>query len=113
MTPVDQTKFGPQKGDCMSAAVASILEVPLEDVPNLCGDRWLQKLQRWLRKRGRKPVVLDEWPEGRRGYGIGMGMSPRGIRHAVVVRGGTMAHDPYQSRDGLTKTDCYIVFDRV
>jgi hypothetical protein len=34
MTPVFQQVFGnPEKGDCMSACIATILDIPLEEVP--------------------------------------------------------------------------------
>jgi len=33
MKPVDQTAFGPSKGNCLSASIASLLELPIEDVP--------------------------------------------------------------------------------
>lgn len=35
MKPIDQVIFDPGKGDCMAACIASILELPLDAVPNL------------------------------------------------------------------------------
>lgn len=55
MRPVEQRKLyrpddhpdGPQRGDCLRACVASILEVEYEDVPDLEG--YHQGLHDWLR----------------------------------------------------------------
>jgi hypothetical protein len=52
MKPVDQTRFGFPGGNCMQAAIASILELPLAEVPDFCnrnweGD-WESDLNQWL-----------------------------------------------------------------
>jgi len=42
MKPVFQTKFGPKEGNCFAACLASILEIPLEDIDfNAATDDWL------------------------------------------------------------------------
>lgn len=41
MKPVNQTQFKPPDGDCLSACIASILELPLNKVPNyIAYDNW-------------------------------------------------------------------------
>ncbi len=34
MKPVNQTKMTPPEGDCFAACITSILELPLNEVPN-------------------------------------------------------------------------------
>lgn len=57
MKPVYQTIIDPRKGNCYSAALASILELPLEDVPNFAADNPLSDIDysnavdNWLHKR--------------------------------------------------------------
>lgn len=36
MKPAMQTKFGEYEGDCFAACIASLFELPIEDVPDLC-----------------------------------------------------------------------------
>jgi hypothetical protein len=52
MKPVKQTKFGPIEGNCFAACIASILEVPIEEVtvdndPN--NEKWFDNLQAYLK----------------------------------------------------------------
>jgi hypothetical protein len=57
--PVDQTTFGAPGGNCFSACVASLLEIPLSEVPYFMGDGpieqeydWFNPFLAWLRERG-------------------------------------------------------------
>lgn len=56
MKPVHQTIFDSSKGNCLSAAIASILELSIDDVPNFCKDFGLgyfdEAVQLFLRNRG-------------------------------------------------------------
>lgn len=121
MKPVDQTIFGPELGNCFAACVASVLELPLEDVPNFCegGDHgWFDRLRAWLRPRGLwaltcklggKPGASDGgwYPEG---LHIAGGQSPRhACLHAVVARGNEIVHDPHPSRAGVLSFEDSVV----
>lgn len=66
MKPVHQTNFQRGTGNCFAACLASILEMPLEEVPNFChegsdadGSTWLERTARWLEERGRGFVFLN------------------------------------------------------
>lgn len=56
MKPVTQTIIpGPDenRGNCFQACVASIFELPLEEVPDFCSiPRWEKWLETWLAERG-------------------------------------------------------------
>lgn len=106
MKPTMQTKFGAGKGNCFSACLASILEIPLELIPNFCAEYpsdWLNKTNEWLAGLGL--VLIDfnvesvpDWDT----YWIASGLSPRlTCDHSVVYRADAMVHDPHPSGDGL------------
>jgi hypothetical protein len=53
MTPVDQTIIDKDKGNCMSAAVASLLDMPLDKVPYFLGiDDWFNAFWKFLGEHG-------------------------------------------------------------
>lgn len=113
MKPVDQTTFGNPGGNCFSACVASLLELPIADVPYFMGsDRWFDTLRDWLEPRGFDAVFFKASPEtwAPRGLCILGGQSPRGS-HACVGRGIAVVHDPHPSRDGLKEIeDMTLIF---
>lgn len=111
MTPVHQTKFKDAergiRGNCLQAAVASVLDLPLDEVPHFIEhDDWERVFSDFLHARGLdyecRYVLRDEPPDG---YAIGYGTSPRGIKHAVVTYGWRMVHDPHPDGTGLSSLD--------
>jgi len=121
MKPADQRLIDRGKGDCLSACVASILEIPTEEVPQFVriraegGDTWFHQLWDFLAPRGLRPASLDvvtyerpwvgRWADKKPRYAIASGKSPRWngtVCHAVVWEDGKgIVHDPHPSRDGL------------
>lgn len=107
MIPVEQTILTPPDGNCMAACIASILELPLDEVPNYYGDGWYERFQDWFHERGYCLISWDHSDsEGhatavkRIGYAILNAQSPRGkYGHAVVTYGGTIVWDPSPLRD--------------
>lgn len=107
-------------GNCMQAAVASLLDVPLEDVPHFgVYVDWWSAMRRWLRDRQGMdwcyvpfpvtPTQADWWAEyvdfGRQnGWHVLLsGPSPRGPFHHTVVGNVDLEviHDPHPSGEGL------------
>lgn len=116
MIPVMQTKFGNNEGNCFTASLASILEVKLEDVPemsHLTDGTWFPVCNKFLFERGYKfhgtLYNIDEILayNGIDGYYIVGGGSPRGCPrgHAVVFYKGKMIHDPHPDGRGITNID--------
>jgi hypothetical protein len=106
MKPVDQNAFGPEKGNCFSACVASILELPIDDVPQfMTSENWWHGFARWCARQGYLALVDYRVPDepATLGYSILGGESPRhpGSGHAVVALDGVMVHDPHPDRTGL------------
>jgi len=110
MTPVDQAVLHDQElgkvGDCFRACVASLLDLPIADVPHFVakGENWSVALVEWLAARGLEPLCFDTRIAlfGREHEPcIASGDGPRGAKHSVVWCDGEVAHDPHPSRGGL------------
>ena len=129
MRLVHQTKFGNDfydidtVGNCYPACIASILNLDLEDVPEIYGkdrvsedkdspDNWMAGVD-WLNKRGYS-IVCFEWPVPSQlmrafngSYVILSGKSPRfkTTNHAVVglitEHGFEIVHDPHPEGTGI------------
>jgi hypothetical protein len=112
MKPVDQTTFGVGLGNCLSACVASLLHLPIEEVPHFgADDLWFQRLCDWLAPRGFYAMCIHYDPDHvPSGFYILGGKSPRGeFLHAVVANGRTIVHDPHPSRDELDSRVDYTI----
>ena len=117
MKPVDQTTFGSPGGNCFSACVASLLEIPIEEVPYFMdGGAWFERFAEWLRPRGYWPLCFkssrDGWTPA--GLHILSGKSPRELAnpnalHSVVAHGGEIEHDPHPSRAGILTRDDFVI----
>jgi hypothetical protein len=108
----ESTPEGRTRGNCWSAAIASLVEVPLNEVPNFVqeddesnGEKdWWDSTMFWLDERGlvmkqhsRQEINSDE-------YYIVTGRSYRfDGGHAVIYHGWNMAHDPFPGGMGVTQ----------
>jgi len=134
MKPVDQTRFGFPDGNCFAACVASLLDIGIEDVPDLGNwdSDWTRPLNRWLAGRGLAYIEVDtstSTPYYRLPADLLVllsGLSPRHLKtvegepveHCVVGRadgsaGGhhfDIVHDPHPSRDGLAGRVTSVAF---
>lgn len=134
MIPVTQTKVVVKnkkgedvvRGNCYAAAIASILEVPITEVPNvevlfhIEGSYWSEVMHTFLNSIGwelctdnRFMVFHDEnygLDSGTRQqkidyckdkYYFVSGKSARGVQHITIWQNGKMVHDPHPSNDGI------------
>ncbi|HEY1814877.1 MAG TPA: hypothetical protein VGG74_21165 [Kofleriaceae bacterium] len=119
MIPVDQTSFGPD-GNCFSACVASILELPIDAVPPFHGDGWWARFVDWCAGRDLYPIFIprdhDTLQPGRAPGGFTMVGGPcmrNGERsprlHECVALDGKIVHDPNPCRNGLIEIKDFIV----
>ena len=123
MIPAYQTVFGSEKGNCFAACIASILEVPLDTVPNFCADLpsdWHAQTNQWLAKHYGLGLVTMQVEEGSDYDDLDMPrdchhfISAKTLRgdcyHCVVAKNGIVVHDPHPSGIGLLPGDCYFDF---
>ena len=138
MIPVTQTKVVVKKsngeyvvrGNCYAACIASLLGLPITEVPNievlygidntyywevLC--KWLGHLGYELSTDNRfKSCFHEDFQDMNFGgedrhaawrkelydkYYLVSGKSPRGIQHICIYQNGKLVHDPHPSREGL------------
>lgn len=122
MKPVDQQHFyqeEPRKyGDCYRACVASILELPLTEVPHFLEQadgkvyKFYTLVEDFLALRGYEPIYHQRPHEGK--FYIASGVSPRNpqIHHAVVYQNG-IVHDPHPDRTGLMGSNSEWTFTEI
>ncbi len=128
MDPVMQTQFWDpkappekQRGNCLTAVVASLLELPIEAVPNFVQDHvdtdgvkdWWHEMHAFVAEHGHEFKYIrvspeSSWPEPEPGefYTV-TGVSPRdpAIHHIVIYRDGKMVHDPHPDGTGIAVMD--------
>lgn len=120
MKPVEQTILHPPDGNCFAACVASILELPIEAVPNFRteGDGWWREWQQWLAERN---LAFLGWPSDElggdqvradtlRGYSIctvRYELPNGGLNHSVVALNGETVWNPHPLR-GTRKPDSIV-----
>ena len=116
MVPTLQSRTGP-RGNCMSACVASLLELPIDAVPDFLrepGDTsifdWSTRLDEFLRPYGLYALHFS----GSSGVFPGClhiitGWSPRGRPHACVGQGRRVVFDPHPDQTGLSAIDGFII----
>jgi hypothetical protein len=99
MIPVFQTRRGPL-GNCYAACVASILEKPLDEVPDIRGKDWGRRFSQWFDSQGigskflqGNNLPLSEQTFLPPGWSI-LACRGSGPIHAVVCRDGVIVHDP-------------------
>ncbi len=117
MIPVDQEFSHDENngvwGDCMRAVIASLLDLPRNEVPHFLheakGDRYQFDLlvAKFCQSKGLvyMQCLMEAWslPADAVVYHEIMGPSPRDptLFHAVVGRNGEIVHDPHPDKIGL------------
>lgn len=124
MRAVEQTQVGGDVGNCFEAAIASILELPIDVLPAAepgnDSDAWVayvDELRDWLGERGLDLFGIDLSPAVRlrdfdvapRGFWIaGIPTPAAGWNHALVCLGKTVVHDPYPRRMRAQPVPAYL-----
>lgn len=118
MTPVRQTVFAPDGGDempgnCLQAAMATLLDLPLTGVPHFVGDAWANgepswwvRWYQWCYAQGLELTRGGNPEPGE--YYLGSGPSPRdpaNRSHVAVYRDGHLVHDPHPSNAGVVAVE--------
>jgi hypothetical protein len=114
MTGVTQTILAGQipgrQGNCLQAAIATILNLPLNDVPHFAeaaGD-WVQDMVTFGREHGYRIAWRGgDGPQPDLGLAFGPTVRSVDITHAVALVDGRM-WDPHPSRAGLTAVTTYV-----
>lgn len=108
-------------GDCVSAAVASLLDREPHQVPHFIAASDIDSRVWWYALKGW--AATNGWTVTRRGllprqenvplptFGLACGPSERGVSHAVVAIDGQIVWDPHPSRAGILRVKEVIEFE--
>lgn len=103
-----------RQGNCLQAAVATLLGLPLYEVPHFVelDESWSEALAAYAHHHGYATVWTDGYhpaPE----FGLAFGPTVRSTDtvHAITVHGG-QHWDPHPSRAGLTAVSTYVAWVR-
>ena len=142
MTPVTQTKVVVKnsngdfvvRGNCLAAAIASLLDIQITEVPNievlyeLPGHFWDTVMSKWLEFKGYQISAAPQYgvfhndghhyPEGtadslKYDYYLGSGQSVRGVSHICIFKAGELIHDPHPTREGIGPIQCFQRLERI
>ena len=107
-------------GNCLSAVLASLLHVNIEDIPIFTEPYpiWQQQLNAWLRPYGLAYIQVSEFSKWCRDYGIegcyhelgGTTERSVDISHACVGRDGEFLFDPHPDDTGLSEIEAAGIF---
>lgn len=100
---------GAPLGNCLQAAIASMLGLPLDSVPHFVqveadgGRPFGVILREFLEARGFE-LAIDVDPEPGEEY-LAIGKSPRGqgLYHCAIYRDGVLVHDPHPDDTGVAE----------
>lgn len=137
MNGVTQTIFGDGSegaipGNCLQAAIATLLDKQLDEVPHFVadGDDWWMNLLAWMKANHYHLTYYAERFNDRLDYApdhalsidhiselpsgkavIATGLANRGFQHSVVWQAGSVVFDPHPSRSGFVEapTEFYLI----
>jgi len=137
MKPIEQTKFSlfypdgkrATYGNCLVANIASILEISINEVPNIYvfygmekketpieEQTWFKVLNMWLKFKFNKIITKHELNEPTQSkYVIIRGLSPNNRAHTCIYentqKGFIMIHDPHPLTIGLKESQYYYTIE--
>jgi len=94
------------KDNCFETCLSILLDIPVEEIPEIPDKNWHVAINEWLRPLG-KWFLCFALPDDSNilkkfmGYHLIMGDSTRGVRHAVLGYNGEIYHDPFPLGDGI------------
>lgn len=97
MKPVRQRTVNPQYGDCFPACLASLLELPIEVIPNDHSEYWMQIQRIYLSQFGLEITYHDRkgpiWSESPWIASVKSKNYPNGT-HAIIMQDSEVLFDP-------------------
>jgi hypothetical protein len=126
MIPVKQTRIHKgmlplsDRGNCFPACIASILEMPCEEVLQIQEyydeAKWNERLAEWLSEMGYiwRYATIEEIRSPDK-YILVTGGSPRhpDLTHVTIYQNGRMVHDPHPEGHGITDERYFEIIERI
>lgn len=127
MKPVDQDRFGMPNGTCATACIASLIEEPVEAIPNFnlwdgVFGHWEIAAAAWLRKKGWNMSPAWGYDFATNGKAnviregevlLAGGKNQNGVGHMVLWCDGELVHDPNPDRGGLRGDPEFLIAVRL
>lgn len=113
MTPQKQIILHSEttQGNCLQAAVASILDLPIETVPHfVLKDTWWNDMISFAKEAGYR-FILDPKP-GKYEYVLMCGVAMRGTQHVTIYKNDEPFFDPHPSDLFLITAEYSFTFQR-
>lgn len=120
MKKIFQTKYGKEKGNCFQAALASLFELKLNDVPDFCNiystetEEWYEQFIKWLRRKGYSSLSVEADDLNRLNYKdcylLITGKNKDDVNHCVIYRNGEVVHNPNKNCKGIKPKQIDIIF---
>ena len=108
------------EGNCFQACVASILEIPLEGSFNhglFSDEEWFQKFNEWLSQYGLASIFIECNPDKPMNSTPLLGIhiaemetAKSSLKHAVVIDGDKIVHDPMPYSNSKEYNCCGVYF---
>lgn len=139
MIPVTQTKMVVKnskgemivRGNCLAACIASLMELPITEVPNvetlyeINDNYYWEVLWKWLGHLGYELSADDRYrcfhgdenkseyiDQLKNQYYLVSGKSARGVYHICIYSNGKLIHDPHPSKEGLVTEEYFESLER-
>lgn len=148
MIPVTQTKVNVKNsngdtvvyGNCFAAVIASMLELPITEVPNvevffhMSHPHWSFIMDTFLKSKGwelwgddryrcfHTGLITDQdemdkaqelCEQLKDSYYLASGLSARGVHHICIYQNGQLVWDPHPSREGLKTIDTFQTLEKI
>lgn len=131
------------RGNCYAACIASILELPISEVPNvevfyhMEGSFWIEVMLTFLNSKGwdlcsdemlkrfhpdlfmvsfdgtDENGKIPQYYEYKDKPYLVSGKSPRGFYHTCIYVNGILSHDPHPSKDGLITMENFQTLEKI
>lgn len=150
MIPVTQTKVVVKnskdefivRGNCYAACIASIMELPISEVPNvevffhIDNGYWAEVMHTFLESKGWELCTDDVYKRFHKDifgydfngtdengkikyyyecvdkYYLVSGKSVRGVHHTCIYRNGKLVHDPHPTKEGLLTLETFQTLEK-
>lgn len=106
-------------GNCFSAVLASILHLPIDEIPIFSNPvSWIKDVNEWLLPYGLAYCIIEGFDAYLEAYGIrgiyheiaGTTSRSNEVLHACVAKDGEVIHDPHPDNSGLSTIANYGFF---
>lgn len=108
-----QTKLEKDLGNCVETAVACLLGLPIEQVPDFrvngtdASNFWFA-FEEYINRQGYEVHCMPHNYHPDSMY-LASGLTVRDTRHMVIMQNGALLHDPHPDDTGLTVIECVRV----